>query len=208
MRKNRIILTVLAVTAACLLFLYRPIKENKVYQQEIKLPEFSEIQENSVSSTKMIKRAKNTLENVFDIRIDEDQYDIDVSYETYEKSDYTTAYGKQSLSYANINFNDRSTGESVYTVACDTTNGEILMLTQRYESPEGAAYLPIEELEKTAKSFFEKVAGIEQSQILYFDDGIQAETYHMNITLKDSYESVLLYLDAFDGTVFYYMKEN
>lgn len=208
MKKNRIVLTGLLLAAACILLLYRPIRENEVYSREVKLPEFSQIQENSMSSAKMIKRAKNTLENVFAVEIDEEQYNIEVTYESYEISNYTTAYGKQNLSFANIIFNSKNTGESEYIVACDTASGEILMITQRYESPEGVTYLPVEELERTAKEFFKKITGMEESQILFFDDGIQAETYHMNLTLKDSYEAITLYLDAFDGTVFYYRKGN
>lgn len=206
MRKNKIFLMVLATAAVCVLFLYRPVKENEIYTREIKLPETSEIQENSVSSEKMVKRAKNTLENVFSVQIDEGQYHTSVIYESHDMVNASTAYGKQNFSYANIDFYDIVTGDPVYIVSCDTTTGEILMVARQYESPGGEAYLSMEELERTAKAFFEKISGMEQSRILYYEDGIQAETYHINITLKDSYEPVVLYLDAYDGTVFYFRK--
>lgn len=206
--RNKIIGLLLLAVVICAVWLYCPIKEGEVYYRAIKLPEPEEIQESSISSEKMVKKAKNTLENVFSIQIEEEKYVVDVTYESYDISNYKTAYGKQNLSYANINFQNKTTKETDYTVACDSVNGEIVMIAQSYTSPQGDTYLPIEELERTAKAFFEKLTGLGEEDILYFDDGIQAETYSINMILKDGYESATLYLDAFDGTVFYFIKSD
>lgn len=206
MKKSRAVLLLAAVATFALLFFYQPVQEGKIYNKKIKLPEISEAQEESFSDNKMIRQAKNTLENVFSVTINESDYNISVSYESSQISNHTTAYGLQNLTFANINFSDKNSNEVIYAVECDTSNGEILMMTRKYDSPLGDFYKPLDELKETAKSFFEKITLFSTDDILYIDDGIQGNTYRANITVKNTYERYILYLDAFDGTAFYYWK--
>lgn len=206
MKKTRLILLFSGLLLLILPFLYHPVKENQIYQRSVKLPEVSEISEEALGDDKMIQLAKNTLENMFGVSIDEEAYDINVEYETSHISNYVTNYVKQNLTFANIVFKDKEFNEMKYLVTCDATNGEILTLIQQYTSPWGDSYKQMEELREAAKSFLEKMTQISSENILYLDDKVQGSTYIANITVKETYEHIIIYADAFDGTVFYYLK--
>lgn len=207
MKKIRLLLPfVVTVVLFVFIYLYQPVKEGQVYHRKIKLPEISEVQEESFNDDKMIQQARRTLENVFDVQIDENDYDTIVEYESSQISNHTTAYSTQKLTFANIMFKDEKTNDIKYVVECNTISGEILMLTRQYISPKGEAYKLTEELEEIAKTFVEKMTQLSEENFLYIEDEIQGSTYRANITMKNTYEQFMLYLDAFDGTVFYYWK--
>lgn len=206
MKKTRLILLLGGLFLLVLPFLYQPVKENQIYQRNVKLPETSEISEKSLGDNKMIQLAKNTLEKMFEISVDEDAYNITVEYESSQVSNYVTNYVKQNLTFANIAFKDKESNEMQYLVTCDATSGEILALIQQYVSPWGDAYKQEEELKEAAKSFLEKMTQISSENIIYLEDEVQGSTYIANITIKETYEHFIIYADAFDGTVFYYLK--
>lgn len=206
MKKTKWMIFPGAILVFVVLFLYQPIKENRIYQRHVELPEVSEISEETLGDNKMVQQAKNTLENAFGVSIDKEDYNISVEYEAGQISNNSSGAQVQNLAFANIGFVDKETKRLKYVVECDTTTGEILLITQQYSSPMGDAYKTIRELQEITRVFVGKMTHRPEEDIIYIDDEIQGSTYRANITMKDTYERYVLYLDAFDGTVFYYLK--
>lgn len=207
MRMNKVLLGILGIVIFCGIALYQPFKTEQVYQRKIKLSNTLNTKENSISDTKMIQLAESVLEKSFGTKIEQKNYAITVEYE----SSQTSVAGRKAtsdatLTYANIIFKEKKTDKDKYMVVCDTSTGEILMLMQQYESPLGDEYLPIEVLESKARTFITNTMG-KKANILYYDNGIKENTYSTNVILKDS-TKVTLYLDAFDGTVIYFLKQD
>jgi len=205
MNKNKIIISIALLLFFFILIAYKPIQEDKIYQKKIELPNISDIHKDSLYDSKMIIKAKKTLEDMFSIKIEEDNYNIIVDYESNQISSHTIKSKKQDLTFAHVSFCDKNSDETTYIIECNTNTGEILMLAQKYMSPLSNSYKSLEELKFITKQFLVKMGIDIENDVLSYDGEIQGKTYRADITLNTN-NQYIIYVDAVDGTAFYFLK--
>lgn len=191
----------------CGIYLYEPIKENHIYTRGIELNEDVSLQESIVSEEAIIMKAKTKLEEILSIKIEDENYNITVDYESLEVSNYVTSYQKQDIINAQVGFGDIDTENCIYMITYNTNSGEVVQLFALneyiYDNDE---YLSEEQLEQLSKKICAKIVEKDEREILYFNGEIIAENYSSTIILNESYQSISIDLNPYNGELIYYYK--
>lgn len=176
-------------------FLYRPMKENHIYQRELKLVNDQSEAVSTFDEEKLIERAKASLKDYTSYPLLEDQYEASVSVEPY---------GNNLLNnVAIVNFSTKDTHALVYSIGYDTSTGVLVQFYATLTATDAAVMLDAQTLEKKAKEFFFQVNNVEEKDIQYEAD-YRNGFYVANILMKKDYQQFFMYLNSSTGDVMLY----
>ena len=209
MKKYKLILMIIYILLIIIILIYHPIKTNFIYTKKLKLPEniTVENENTTVADSVMIKEAKSSLEDLLSIEINEDDYYIVLNYNNIQISNLETSYQSKNLTLANVEFNDVSSGDMMYSFTADINTGYVMEFYQNYKSKNKEELMSLENIEKISKDLFYKITSLSEDEILHFESFLQNEIYISTIVPRNYYKTITIYLDAFDGTVVYYYTD-